>query len=120
MVKYMIHLSIYLYLLNRCSNINCSPICGDGICHDTESCLSCPSDCGSCIKCGDRVCSDGENINNCEIDCSYSSNRLLSENNIDSNNIYVLIGLIGTLTIITIIIFIINKKNTKSVMPENN
>ncbi|MBN2723287.1 MAG: hypothetical protein JXR95_04360, partial [Deltaproteobacteria bacterium] len=32
-----------------------SETCGDGICSSSETCSSCPSDCGSCITCGDGI-----------------------------------------------------------------
>ncbi|MCB9788633.1 MAG: hypothetical protein H6744_18305 [Deltaproteobacteria bacterium] len=42
-------------------------VCGDGFCATTESCESCPNDCGSC--CGNAVCDAGENPGNCAQDC---------------------------------------------------
>lgn len=30
----------------------CGSSCGDGVCDSTESCQSCPSDCGACSQCG--------------------------------------------------------------------
>ena len=51
-------------------------LCGDGFCSVTESCSSCPSDCGTCpslliavSKCGDGSCSASENCTNCPSDC---------------------------------------------------
>lgn len=41
--------------------------CGNGICGSGESCLTCPSDCGSC--CGNGSCGAGETCTNCAADC---------------------------------------------------
>ena len=44
--------------------------CGDGKCEASESCSSCPADCGFCPKsCGDGTCSGDENCKNCSADC---------------------------------------------------
>ncbi|MEM1182411.1 MAG: hypothetical protein AAGM22_28955 [Acidobacteriota bacterium] len=42
--------------------------CGDSSCDPTESCSSCPSDCGIC-SCGNGVCSGTENCLTCGADC---------------------------------------------------
>jgi hypothetical protein len=44
--------------------------CGDGRCYGTESCGSCPTDCGSCgPTCGNSVCEAGESCSTCAGDC---------------------------------------------------
>ncbi|MBN2723980.1 MAG: hypothetical protein JXR95_07930, partial [Deltaproteobacteria bacterium] len=43
--------------------------CGDGICSSSETCSSCPSDCGSCVTCGDGICSSSETCSSCPSDC---------------------------------------------------
>ncbi|HAN32205.1 MAG TPA: hypothetical protein DCQ06_11455 [Myxococcales bacterium] len=44
--------------------------CGDGQCEASESCQSCPADCGFCPKsCGDGKCDSDENCKNCSADC---------------------------------------------------
>ncbi|MBM4352741.1 MAG: hypothetical protein FJ109_02940 [Deltaproteobacteria bacterium] len=45
------------------------PKCGDGQCNGTETCTTCPGDCGACPKCGDAKCDPGENCNTCPGDC---------------------------------------------------
>lgn len=47
--------------------------CGNGQCQNSESCESCPADCGVCAPyCGDGTCdtTDGETCGNCEPDCN--------------------------------------------------
>jgi len=47
-----------------------TPYCGDGICQATESCYTCPADCGVCPPvCGNGICEEGENEENCPEDC---------------------------------------------------
>lgn len=43
--------------------------CGDGVCNGTESCETCPGDCGEC--CGNGICQAqfGEDCGTCEADC---------------------------------------------------
>jgi hypothetical protein len=44
--------------------------CGDGTCYGTESCSSCPNDCGPCAPtCGDGACNGGETCSTCASDC---------------------------------------------------
>ena len=50
--------------------------CGDGTCQATESCSTCPTDCGACPPvpptgpvCGNGVCEAGETCSNCAADC---------------------------------------------------
>lgn len=44
--------------------------CGDGSCGPTETCASCPADCGDCPpRCGDGVCDDHEDCERCAEDC---------------------------------------------------
>jgi len=44
--------------------------CGDQVCEvATETCQSCPADCGACAVCGDKACDPGEDCFNCENDC---------------------------------------------------
>jgi exonuclease III len=45
--------------------------CGDAICDASESCTSCPEDCGACESyCGDATCDDGvEDCETCVADC---------------------------------------------------
>ncbi|MBU0478728.1 hypothetical protein KKC91_09200 [bacterium] len=48
-----------------------SPYCGDGTCNGTETCSSCPGDCGTCPSpiCGNGVCDAGETCSSCPGDC---------------------------------------------------
>lgn len=46
-----------------------TPTCGDGTCAASESCDSCPSDCGACSACGDGACGAGESCSTCPADC---------------------------------------------------
>jgi hypothetical protein len=50
-----------------CVGPNNSCVCGDGFCAASESCSSCPNDCGSC--CGNGLCDSGEDANSCAQDC---------------------------------------------------
>ncbi len=46
--------------------------CGDSVCAPSETCGSCPSDCGACPPgdpCGDGECADGETCDSCSADC---------------------------------------------------
>lgn len=57
-----------------CSEVwgNCmvdSGSCGDGFCHQSEDCDSCPADCGVCPFCGDGTCGFLENCKECAGDC---------------------------------------------------
>jgi len=46
------------------------PFCGDGSCNGTETCLSCPQDCGECPPfCGDGKCNGNETCSTCPADC---------------------------------------------------
>jgi len=50
-------------------------VCGDGSCNGTETCSSCPGDCGACPPpppapvCGDGVCNGTETCSTCAGDC---------------------------------------------------
>jgi hypothetical protein len=45
-------------------------VCGDLICNGSETCSTCPGDCGTCLPvCGDFVCSGAENCSTCSSDC---------------------------------------------------
>ncbi len=46
-------------------------VCGDKLCNDTETCKTCPKDCGACASvCGDGSCSVAtENCQSCSQDC---------------------------------------------------
>jgi len=51
-----------------------SASCGDGTCASSESCSSCPSDCGACSSpnatgCGNGVCGTDESCSSCPSDC---------------------------------------------------
>ena len=48
----------------------CPPVCGDGACNGTETCSSCPGDCGACPPvCGDSACNGTETCSSCPGDC---------------------------------------------------
>jgi hypothetical protein len=48
----------------------CPGVCGDSVCdYASESCSSCPQDCGSCTYCGDYSCNGGETCSSCSWDC---------------------------------------------------
>lgn len=44
-----------------------TPVCGDDACTFSETCSSCPEDCGQC--CGDDLCLAEETCLSCEADC---------------------------------------------------
>ena len=47
-----------------------NPVCGNGACESTESCSTCPTDCGICPPvCGNSKCESGETCSSCSIDC---------------------------------------------------
>ena len=53
-----------------CNGGATGPVCGDGSCDSTETCSSCPSDCGNCPGyCGDGTCDSTETCSNCATDC---------------------------------------------------
>jgi hypothetical protein len=60
---------------NDCDGLtdeDCPPVCGDHRCNgdETESCSTCPVDCGSCPPvCGDRSCNGDETCATCSLDC---------------------------------------------------
>ncbi len=46
--------------------------CGDGFCNGSETCSSCPGDCGACPvgpSCGNGTCGSGETCSSCPSDC---------------------------------------------------
>lgn len=48
----------------------CPPKCGDGKCNGTETCATCPQDCGACAPfCGDGKCNGTEDCTTCPGDC---------------------------------------------------
>lgn len=50
-------------------NISLSTFCGDSSCNGSETCSSCPGDCGRCVFCGDGICEGAETSSNCPGDC---------------------------------------------------
>ena len=48
---------------------NCGLCCGNGECHDDETCVTCPEDCAICPPCGDDKCNGVEDCVSCEGDC---------------------------------------------------
>jgi len=51
-------------------------VCGNGACEATESCTTCPADCGACpvvshAVCGDAKCEATESCTTCPGDCGY-------------------------------------------------
>ena len=47
------------------------PTCGDFACNSSETCVTCPRDCGACNAphCGDAACNGTEYCANCSLDC---------------------------------------------------
>ncbi len=55
--------------------------CGDDLCAETESCETCPADCGPCpTDCGNGVCDDGEDCLGCSKDCGECSGDCCAAN----------------------------------------
>lgn len=51
---------------------DCGTACGNGVCDPTETCTSCPGDCGTCptVGCGDGSCArPAETCATCAVDC---------------------------------------------------
>ena len=47
-----------------------APACGDAVCNGTETCSTCPGDCGACApSCGDLACNGTETCSTCPGDC---------------------------------------------------
>ncbi len=44
-----------------------APKCGDALCNGTETCSTCPGDCGAC--CPNGACDNGETCSTCAADC---------------------------------------------------
>lgn len=114
----------------RCENVDCSiSKCGDGICHDDETCLTCPSDCGECIKCGDNICSGGETSESCPIDCGVdkeSSDIMDEEAQFNYFTIILICGIcIVLLSIVLVLYYSIKiiktiKNSNRNVTPESS
>lgn len=53
--------------------VNRGAACGDGMCSGTETCLTCPIDCGLCLgdgECGNLRCESSETCSACAFDCA--------------------------------------------------
>ena len=51
-------------------DISSDNYCGDSSCNGSETCSTCPSDCGECpTECGNGNCEDGETCSTCPTDC---------------------------------------------------
>jgi cysteine-rich repeat protein len=51
-----------------CGNCPLPPICGDGTCNGDETCETCPGDCGEC-ECEDECCECSQTCFTCPIRC---------------------------------------------------
>lgn len=56
-------------LVHEFHNERVCSTCGDGRCYGTESCASCPGDCGTCSTCNNGTCDAGESCSSCPSDC---------------------------------------------------
>ncbi len=62
-----------------CTTNVTAPACGDGVCNGTETCSTCPVDCGVCPPaCGDVVCNGTETCSTCPADCGACPTSLYS------------------------------------------
>lgn len=61
--------------------------CRDNVCGDSESCATCPEDCGYCeISCGDGTCNADETCASCEDDCGQCiTGAYCGDDNCDNN-----------------------------------
>jgi len=58
------------YYLDNARLTASPPVCGDGTCNGTETCDTCPQDCGECPPvCGDGTCNGEETCDTCPQDC---------------------------------------------------
>lgn len=58
----------------KCGTCQEEVVCGDGACHPTEHCETCPQDCGQCAAiCGDGACVAPEICSTCPQDCGVCS-----------------------------------------------
>ena len=56
--------------------IEAAPSCGDGSCTGSETCSTCPQDCGACQPvCGDDLCNGTETCSSCPLDCGACPNE---------------------------------------------
>ncbi len=54
----------------QCSVLTQLAVCGDKTCQASESCSTCPADCGVCpAVCGDGTCQASESCKTCSADC---------------------------------------------------
>jgi hypothetical protein len=64
--------------------------CGDGFCNGSETCSTCPSDCGGACSptevCGNGSCGSGETCGNCSADCGTCA-PLCGNGSCDTNGI---------------------------------
>lgn len=59
-------------MLSNTRQVLVMPYCGDSTCENSESCSTCPSDCGVCAPvCGDAICTDNESCSTCPSDCEF-------------------------------------------------
>jgi hypothetical protein len=57
------------------------PVCGDSVCNGTETCSTCPGDCGQCSSvCGDGVCDGEETCDTCLDDCGSCNHNECDDN----------------------------------------
>jgi hypothetical protein len=65
----MIVFALGIYVVSGCEVTTSTSVCGNGTCESSETCSTCPADCGVCATCGDGTCQSTETCSSCPADC---------------------------------------------------
>jgi hypothetical protein len=65
----MIVFALGIYVVSGCEVTTSTSVCGNSVCESSETCSTCPADCGVCASCGDGTCQTTETCSTCPADC---------------------------------------------------